>query len=56
MRKLCGSGETCREHREVQRVGGESIFEEYRLRVAHVLRDYGMKERSGAPQTAEVAS
>jgi heme-degrading monooxygenase HmoA len=45
------------EHREVQRVARESIFEEYRLRVAHVLRDYGMKERAGAPQDSpDVAS
>jgi heme-degrading monooxygenase HmoA len=38
------------QHREVQRVGRQSIFEEYRLRVAHVLRDYGKDERAEAPR------
>jgi hypothetical protein len=26
------------------------VFADYRLRVASVLRDYGMKERAGAPR------
>jgi len=37
-------------HRGAQRAGRESVFEDYRLRVAHVLRDYGMFERDEAPQ------
>ena len=37
-------------HREAQRAGRESIFQDYRLRVAHVLRDYGMNERRQAPE------
>jgi len=37
------------EHRRVQAAGRAGIFADYRLRVAQVLRDYGMKERSEAP-------
>lgn len=29
------------EHREAQRAGKERLFASYRLRVAHVVRDYG---------------
>ncbi len=36
-------------HRAAQQAGRESIFSEYRLRVAQVLRDYGMSDRSQAP-------
>lgn len=32
-------------HRETQTAARAGIFEGYRLRVAHVLRDYGMHER-----------
>lgn len=38
------------EHRAAQRAGRTGIFRTYRLRVAAVLRDYGMAERSEAPQ------
>jgi heme-degrading monooxygenase HmoA len=38
------------EHRQAQRAGRESIFSDYRLRVVSVLRDYGMKDRTQAPQ------
>jgi heme-degrading monooxygenase HmoA len=37
------------EHRRVQEAGRESIFADYRLRVAEVMRDYGMTERAQAP-------
>ena len=37
-------------HREAQRAGRAGIFRNYRLRVAAVLRDYGMHERAEAPQ------
>jgi heme-degrading monooxygenase HmoA len=43
------------EHREVQRVARRSIFRDYRLRVAQVLRDYGMNERSEAPEDSKVS-
>ena len=38
------------EHREAQRAGRSGIFRTYRLRVAAVVRDYGMDERTEAPQ------
>lgn len=37
------------EHRKVQAAGRENIFVNYRLRVAQVLRDYGLNERAEAP-------
>lgn len=36
-------------HRGAQQRGRDTIFRDYRLRVAHVLRDYGMNERDEAP-------
>ena len=36
-------------HRGVQAAGRRSIFADYRLRVAQVLRDYGMNDRDQAP-------
>ncbi len=32
-------------HREIQRIGRERVFADYRLRVAGVIRDYAMTER-----------
>jgi heme-degrading monooxygenase HmoA len=37
-------------HRRAQGQGRGGVFADYRLRVASVLRDYGMKERAGAPR------
>jgi heme-degrading monooxygenase HmoA len=37
------------EHREAQARGRDGVFADYRLRVAAVLRDYGMTERAQAP-------
>lgn len=37
-------------HRAAQNAGRESIFADYRLRVAAVMRDYGMNDRDEAPQ------
>jgi heme-degrading monooxygenase HmoA len=37
-------------HRAVQSAGRERIFSDYRLRVAAVLRDYGMTDREQAPK------
>jgi heme-degrading monooxygenase HmoA len=42
------------EHRRTQAAGRKSIFADYRLRVAHVLRDYGMNERAEAPDDSRV--
>lgn len=36
-------------HRSAQKKGRDDYFENYRLRVAHVLRDYGKTERDEAP-------
>ncbi len=36
-------------HRTAQAQGRDVVFEDYRLRVAGVLRDYGMHEREQAP-------
>lgn len=38
------------DHRAAQRAGRGGIFRDYRLRVASVLRDYGMFERDQAPK------
>jgi heme-degrading monooxygenase HmoA len=38
------------QHHEAQLLGRERIFRDYRLRVAAVVRDYGMDERAEAPQ------
>jgi heme-degrading monooxygenase HmoA len=38
------------EHREAQAKGRAGIFSAYRLRVAQVVRDYGMQERAGVPE------
>ena len=37
------------EHRRAQEAGRRSIFADYRLRVASVIRDYGMADREQAP-------
>jgi heme-degrading monooxygenase HmoA len=36
-------------HRAAQAAGRGGVFADYRLRVASVIRDYGMNEREGAP-------
>lgn len=36
-------------HRRAQAAGRSRIFADYRLRVAAVLRDYGLEERDQAP-------
>jgi heme-degrading monooxygenase HmoA len=38
------------QHRQAQRAGRTGIFRDYRLRVAEIVRDYGMDERAEAPQ------
>ena len=42
------------EHRTAQAKGRSGIFKDYRLRVAHVLRDYGMKRRGDVPADSRV--
>lgn len=40
-------------HRAAQARGRGGIFVDYRLRVASVVRDYGMKERGEAPKDSK---
>lgn len=44
------------EHRKAQATGRDSVFAEYRIRVASVIRDYGMDERSEAPDDSRAAN
>jgi len=37
-------------HRSAQEQGRNGVFRDYRLRVAEVVRDYGLHARAGAPQ------
>ncbi|HEX4779137.1 MAG TPA: antibiotic biosynthesis monooxygenase [Usitatibacter sp.] len=43
------------DHRKVQAAGRAGIFTDYRLRVAEVLRDYGMNDRAQAPDDSRSA-
>ncbi|MET3579016.1 heme-degrading monooxygenase HmoA [Mesorhizobium robiniae] len=38
------------EHRRAQKAGRGGIFADYRLRIADVVRDYGLTERAEAPE------
>ncbi len=40
---------TLEKHRAAQAQGRGGVFRDYRLRVASVIRDYGMTERAQAP-------
>ena len=42
------------EHRLAQRDGRAGIFADYRLRIASVIRDYGLRARDEAPLDARV--
>jgi heme-degrading monooxygenase HmoA len=42
------------EHRRGQAKGRANIFDDYRIRVVGVIRDYGMNERAQAPQDSRV--
>ena len=43
------------EHRAAQAKGRAGIFKDYRLRIAGVIRDYGMNERAQAPSDSKAA-
>ena len=43
------------EHRHMQGIGRKHTFANYRLRVASVVRDYGMNERAEAPNDSRKA-
>ena len=42
-------------HRRIQAAGRNDLFTGYRLRVAHVLRDYGLTDRAQAPHDSRDA-
>lgn len=42
-------------HRATQTLGRGGVFRTYRLRVASVLRDYGMRDRAQAPADSVAA-
>ena len=37
-------------HRAAQQAGREGMFDDYRLRVAEIVRDYGLHQRDQAPE------
>jgi heme-degrading monooxygenase HmoA len=41
------------EHRVAQKAGRDHLFNDYRLRVAEVVRDYGMNDRAMAPHDSQ---
>jgi heme-degrading monooxygenase HmoA len=43
------------EHRAAQAIGRAEIFAGYRLRIAVIARDYGLKEREQAPADSRAA-
>ena len=42
-------------HRAAQSAGRNGIFADYRLRIAHVVRDYGMNDRAQVPDDSRRA-
>ncbi len=43
-------------HRAAQAAGRDHVLGDYRLRVAEVVRDYGMSERAEAPSDSRQAN
>ena len=43
------------QHRNAQAAGRAGIFSGYRLRIAHVIRDYGLHDRQQAPDDSRAA-
>ena len=43
-------------HRAAQARGRGEIFRDYRLRIAQVVRDYGMKDRAQAPEDSRAVN
>ena len=41
------------EHRAAQAKGRAGVFKDYRLRIAGVIRDYGMNDRAEAPKDSK---
>lgn len=45
---------TLEAHRSTQAAGRATVFADYRLRVAQVLRDYGLNDRAQAPEDSRI--
>jgi len=43
------------DHRRAQAKGRDAVFDDYRLRIASVIRDYGMFDRKQAPSDSRKA-
>lgn len=43
-------------HRDAQSQGRHTMFEDYRLRVAGIIRDYGMTDRDQAPEDSRAVN
>ena len=43
------------DHRQAQAAGRGGVFSDYRLRVAEVMRDYGLRARDEAPDDSRAA-
>jgi heme-degrading monooxygenase HmoA len=41
------------QHRTAQTLGRDDIFSNYRIRIAQVMRDYGLHEREQSPQDSQ---
>lgn len=41
-------------HRRAQESGRDFVFETYRLRIGHIVRDYGMYDRDQAPTDSKL--
>ena len=44
------------EHRRAQSAGRDHIFDDYRIRVANILREYGLNERKEVPADSREAN
>jgi len=44
-----------RAHRDAQAAGRSTMFRDYRLRIAEVVRDYGLQARAEAPADSRAA-
>ena len=42
-------------HRAAQSAGREQVFNDYHLRIAHVVRDYSLEDRTQAPRDSRKA-
>jgi heme-degrading monooxygenase HmoA len=42
-------------HRAAQTLGRSGVFQNYRLRIASVIRDYGLTDRKEAPEDSRAA-